>query len=63
MQNIHIKRKLKISWDIGNGAMGVVIDKLIAKLHNTENILLNKDVDGNFPNHHPDPTVQKICSN
>ena len=59
LQNIHIKRKLKISWDIGNGAMGVVIDKLIAKLHNTENILLNKDVDGNFPNHHPDPTVPK----
>ncbi len=59
MQNIDIKKKLKISWDIGNGAMGVVIDKLIAKLNNTENILLNKDVDGNFPNHHPDPTVPK----
>ena len=23
------------------------------------NILLNQDVDGNFPNHHPDPTVPK----
>ncbi len=59
IKNISIKKKLKISWDIGNGAMGVVINKLISKLENTENILLNQDVDGNFPNHHPDPTVPK----
>ena len=39
--------------------MGVIINKLISKLKNTENILLNQDVDGNFPNHHPDPTVPK----
>ncbi len=59
LKNISIKKKLKISWDIGNGAMGIIIDKLISKLENTENILLNKEVDGNFPNHHPDPTVPK----
>ena len=57
LKNIFIKNKLKISWDIGNGAMGVVIKKLLSKLDNTENILLNSEVDGNFPNHHPDPTV------
>ncbi len=59
LKNIFIKKKLKISWDIGNGAMGVIIEELISKLNNTENILLNKEVDGNFPNHHPDPTVPK----
>ncbi len=59
LKNISIKKKLKISWDVGNGAMGVIIDKLISDLKNTENILLNKEVDGNFPNHHPDPTVPK----
>ena len=59
LENIYIKNKLKISWDIGNGAMGVIINKLVSKLKNTENILLNQDVDGNFPNHHPDPTVPK----
>ena len=59
LKNIFIKKKLKISWDIGNGAMGVIIEELISKLYNTENILLNKEVDGNFPNHHPDPTVPK----
>ncbi len=59
LKNISLKKKLKISWDIGNGAMGVVINKLVSKLNNTENILLNQEVDGNFPNHHPDPTVPK----
>ena len=59
LKNIHFKKKLKISWDIGNGAMGVIINKLLSNLKNTENILLNQDVDGNFPNHHPDPTVPK----
>ena len=59
LKNISLKKKLKISWDIGNGAMGVVINKLVSKLKNTENILLNQEVDGNFPNHHPDPTVPK----
>ncbi len=59
LKNISIKNKMKISWDIGNGAMGVVIKDLVAKLENTENIILNHEVDGNFPNHHPDPTVPK----
>ena len=57
LTNISLKNKLKISWDIGNGSMGVIINKLIPKLNNTENIILNQEVDGNFPNHHPDPTV------
>ena len=59
LKNINIQKKLKISWDIGNGAMGVIINKLVSKLENTENILLNQEVDGNFPSHHPDPTVPK----
>ena len=59
LKNISIKNKMKISWDIGNGAMGVVIKDLISKLKNTDNIILNQEVDGNFPNHHPDPTVPK----
>ncbi len=59
LKNISLKNKLKISWDIGNGVMGVIINNLVSKLKNTENILLNYEVDGNFPNHHPDPTVPK----
>ena len=59
IQNIVLKKKLKIGWDIGNGAMGAVIDFATSNLVNTENIIINKEVDGTFPNHHPDPTVPK----
>ena len=59
LQNISLNKKLKISWDIGNGAMGAVINLFTSKLLNTENILINEEVDGTFPNHHPDPTVPK----
>ena len=57
--NIYLNRKLKIAWDPGNGAMGTVIRKITNKLYNSENIIINENVDGNFPNHHPDPTVPK----
>ena len=59
LNNITLNKELKIAWDIGNGAMGVVIDLLSSNLLNSENILINKEVDGTFPNHHPDPTVPK----
>jgi phosphomannomutase len=48
---------LKIGWDAGNGAAGPALEKLAAKLPG-EHHLLYTDVDGNFPNHHPDPTVE-----
>jgi len=59
LQNIILKKKLKICWDIGNGAMGAVIDLFTSQLLNAEHIVINKEVDGTFPNHHPDPTVPK----
>jgi len=59
LQNININNKLKIAWDIGNGAMGLVIKEITSQLQNTHNILINEKVDGTFPNHHPDPTVPK----
>ena len=58
-KNININNKLKIAWDIGNGAMGLVIKEITSQLQNTHNILINEKVDGTFPNHHPDPTVPK----
>ncbi len=48
----------RIGWDAGNGAAGPALAKLIAKLPG-EHHTLYMDVDGNFPNHHPDPTVEK----
>lgn len=51
-------RKLKVAWDIGNGAAGEIIRRLVRKLPG-EHILLFDEIDGTFPNHHPDPTVAK----
>jgi phosphomannomutase len=45
----------RIAWDAGNGAGGRVIEKL-TKLIPGEHHLLFTDIDGRFPNHHPDPT-------
>lgn len=49
---------LRIGWDAGNGAAGPVVEKLV-KLLPGEHFTLYTDVDGNFPNHHPDPTEEK----
>jgi len=48
----------RIGWDAGNGVSGPIIEKLI-KLLPGEHHTLFTDVDGNFPNHHPDPTEEK----
>ena len=47
----------RIGWDCGNGAAGTVIEQLV-KLLPGEHHLLFTDIDGHFPNHHPDPTVE-----
>jgi phosphomannomutase len=49
-------RDLRIVWDSGNGAAGEILRRMTAKLPG-EHILLFDEIDGNFPNHHPDPTV------
>jgi phosphomannomutase len=51
-------KPFRIAWDAGNGAAGPVIERLV-KLLPGEHYLLFTDVDGNFPNHHPDPTEEK----
>ncbi len=48
--------RLRIGWDAGNGAAGPALEKLVARLPG-EHFTLFTEVDGNFPNHHPDPTV------
>ncbi|RAI55376.1 phosphoglucomutase/phosphomannomutase PgmG [Roseicella frigidaeris] len=51
-------RQLKVVWDPGNGSGCNVTRVLAAKLPG-EHYVINGDVDGTFPNHHPDPTVAK----
>ncbi len=50
--------RLKIGWDAGNGATGPALIALTQRLPG-EHHLLFTEVDGNFPNHHPDPTEEK----
>ena len=47
----------RIGWDNGNGAGGEILERLLARLPG-EHHTLYTEVDGTFPNHHPDPTVE-----
>ena len=49
---------LTVAWDAGNGAAGEVMGRLAARLPGTHH-LINAEIDGTFPNHHPDPTVEE----
>jgi phosphomannomutase/phosphoglucomutase len=57
-EKIKLERKLKVAVDCGNGCGGIFAPQLIRDL-GCEVIELYCDVDGTFPNHHPDPTVEK----
>jgi phosphomannomutase len=56
LQDNRIQRPLSVVWDCGNGAAGPSTEALCALLPGTHRILF-PEVDGDFPNHHPDPTV------
>ena len=49
------ERGFKVAWDAGNGSAGPAMKALTERLPG-EHILLFDEVDGRFPNHHPDPT-------
>jgi phosphomannomutase/phosphomannomutase/phosphoglucomutase len=57
VSDIKIKRPLKVVVDCGNGIAGPVVPQVLAEL-GCEVIPLYCDVDGHFPNHHPDPTIE-----
>lgn len=58
IEDLETTYKFKIAWDAGNGAAGSIMRMLCAKLPG-EHTLLYDEIDGDFPNHHPDPTVDK----
>ncbi len=51
-------RPLTVAWDAGNGAAGEAMAALAGRLPG-RHILLHETIDGRFPNHHPDPTVEE----
>jgi phosphomannomutase / phosphoglucomutase len=52
----HFERKVKVVVDAGNGTAGPVVHRLFKKL-NVNASELFFEMDGHFPNHHPDPTL------
>jgi len=50
-------KAFRIGWDAGNGASGPILDMLVERLPG-QHFTIHTDVDGTFPNHHPDPTVE-----
>lgn len=65
VNDVKLAKPLNIAVDCGNGVAGVVAAELFKKLgcNITE---MYCDVDGNFPNHHPDPSklenLKDICA-
>ena len=53
--DVKLARPMKIAIDSGNGMGGVVAPRLFRRL-GCEVTELFSEVDGNFPNHHPDPS-------
>jgi len=56
LNTVKLDKKLKVVVDAGNGTAGVVAVPIFKKL-GCEVIELYCEVDGSFPNHHPDPTL------
>jgi len=56
--NITISRPIKVGVDAGNGTAGVVAVPILKNL-NCEVYDIYCDMDGTFPNHEADPTVEK----
>jgi phosphomannomutase/phosphoglucomutase len=54
LNDIQLARPLKIAIDCGNGVAGAIAPQFFESL-GCEVIPLFCEVDGNFPNHHPDP--------
>lgn len=58
LRDVKNLKAMKVAWDCGNGAGGEIVRRLVKQLPG-EHILLFDEIDGNFPNHHPDPTVDE----
>lgn len=55
-QNVRLEKPLKVVIDAGNGTAGIIASPIFKKL-GCAVIELYCEMDGHFPNHHPDPTL------
>jgi phosphomannomutase len=58
MDDFKAATDLRVAWDPGNGSAGDVVAEVCRRLPG-EHFLINQKIDGTFPAHHPDPTVEK----
>ena len=58
IKNFNQKKKINIIWDSGNGAAGDVMNALAKNIDGKYELLFS-EIDGTFPNHHPDPSDPK----
>jgi phosphomannomutase len=56
LEDYHGRREISAVWDAGNGSAGPAMEALARRLPGRHKCLF-AEVDGRFPNHHPDPTV------
>jgi len=61
LERIQVPRRIRVGMDCGNGTACLVAPDIIAAL-GCEVTPLFCDMDGSFPNHHPDPTVVENLS-
>jgi phosphomannomutase / phosphoglucomutase len=54
-------RRVRVVLDGGNGTAGPVIERIAARL-NMDAVPMFFEMDGSFPNHHPDPTVPRFLT-
>ncbi len=54
----HFPRRVRVVVDAGNGTGGPVMHRILERL-NADATEMFFEMDGRFPNHHPDPTVPK----
>lgn len=58
IHDIKLERSLRIAVDCGNGVTGVLVPRLFEEL-GCEVVPMFNELDGTFPNHHPDPVDSK----
>ncbi|MFL2783253.1 MAG: phosphoglucomutase/phosphomannomutase PgmG [Rhodospirillales bacterium] len=61
LEDLQVGKEMRVAWDPGNGAAGEVLQLLIEDLPG-EHFVINEKIDGNFPAHHPDPTIESNLS-
>ena len=59
ISKIDLEKNIKVVMDCGNAAGAICAPEIFKNLNNIELTELYCDVDGTFPNHHPDPTVEE----